>query len=208
MKLPYIAAALLAFAVLLIIDIAERNPSTTPPNPPAGAVETGGEPLPSWQTYPPTSVEELAATPTTPPARLALAIRINPADTLDHHFPHRYGTDPLDVWTDGYLDAGAPADLLPLFLTIDPPGILWCESAHDPNAVRARADWGLAQINRAAHHDRYEAIFGTGSFETSVTDPYNNGYIAGVITLNSIADGNPGTQPWYKSAHCSHAPTQ
>lgn len=68
------------------------------------------------------------------------------------------------------------------------------ESGNNPSAISATKDYGLWQINRAAHKRQFERMYGA-PFETKALDPVLNGKYAAY--LFSVA----GWSPWAGGAY-------
>jgi len=102
----------------------------------------------------------------------------------------------IETWQRGYLQAGGPEHLLPVFLSQSPRGVISCESSFEFDVIGPTHDYGYAQINRAAHHDTFETIFGTGTFERLTVTPFYNGWYSGLLAEDSRLG------PWYRSQHC------
>lgn len=73
--------------------------------------------------------------------------------------------------------------------------IIQRESGGNPGAISATNDYGLFQINRAAHKRQFESMFG-GPFEKKALDPTLNAKYARYLYDWYVARGYSGWTPW------------
>ena len=104
----------------------------------------------------------------------------------------------LELWVEGFLSTGAPEYMVDPF--VRKGGIIDCESSYRSSVVRAGADWGFVQANRAAHRRWWEPIY--GKWEDTILDPFLNGVFAGTLVNWKLGSGRAPLEDWFKSQDC------
>lgn len=179
----YTRIVLLAIVAVLLLVVAEREPTL--------------------EAAPPIELVIVTTSTTSTTTSTTTTTTVVTADSRREPVPERQVTV-AEVTTTTVPDGVRCPEMWPIISALWPADewanadyVAYKESGCRPEVVRAGADWGLFQINRAAHHGWIKDDWGYTSED--LLNPEVNAFMAFLIWLRGVEYTDCGWSAWYMS---------